>query len=368
MNFLQTEARQQGLMPGQPLILPSSFQGSPRNMLQNYQDAMAIVRKYGKPDFFITITCNPKWPEIVTNLQQGQSVEFRPDLVARVFKLKLDALLDDIGKHHVLGKPIAKIHVIEFQKRGLPHAHILLILCSEDKPNDGEQVDRMISAEIPDSATQPRLHEIVTKHMIHGPCGKYNMNSPCMFDGSCSKKFPKPFCEETIINVDGYPKYRRRNNGVTAIVNSREIDNSWVVPYNPYLSLKYNCHINVESCASIKSVKYLFKYVYKGHDCANISIKEHGTMNHDEITSFMDSRYVSAPEAALRLFGLHMHKQSHAIIRLQVHVPGEQSVVFITDNVEAAAQKAASRDTTLTAWFKLNQQYQMATGLLYYTH
>ena len=62
MDFLQTEARQQGLMPGQPLILPSSFQGSPRNMLQNYQDAMAIVRKYGKPDFFITITCNPKWP------------------------------------------------------------------------------------------------------------------------------------------------------------------------------------------------------------------------------------------------------------------------------------------------------------------
>ena len=60
-----------------------------------------------------------------------------------------------------------------------------------------------------------------------------------------------------------------------------------------------------------------------------------------------------------------MQKQSHAIIRLQVHLPGEQSVVFTTDNVEAAAQNAASRDTTLTAWFKLNQQYQMATGILY---
>ena len=68
------------------------------------------------------------------------------------------------------------------------------------------------------------------------------------------------------------------------------------------------------------------------------------------------------------LFGFHMHKQSHAIIRLQVHLLGEQSVVFITDNVEAAAQNAASRDTTLTAWFKLNQQYQMATGILYYRH
>jgi hypothetical protein len=95
MDHLQSEAFAQGLAPGKAVILPSSFLGSPRNMAQNYQDAMAIVRKYGKPDYFITMTCNPKWTEITDNIE-NESSEFRPDLVARVFKLKLQDLLDDI--------------------------------------------------------------------------------------------------------------------------------------------------------------------------------------------------------------------------------------------------------------------------------
>ena len=50
------------------------------------------------------------------------------------------------------------------------------------------------------------------------------------------------------------------------------MDNSWVVPYNPYLTLKYNAHINLELCSTVKSVKYLYKYIYKGYDCANIEL------------------------------------------------------------------------------------------------
>jgi hypothetical protein len=40
-----------------------------------------------------------------------------------------------------------------------------------------------------------------------------------------------------------------------------------VVPHNPYLTKMFNAHINVEVSANIRSVKYLLKYVYKGHDC-----------------------------------------------------------------------------------------------------
>ncbi|XP_053567008.1 LOW QUALITY PROTEIN: uncharacterized protein LOC128656868 [Bombina bombina] len=365
MDYIQSEAAAQGLMPGKAVILPSSFQGSPRNMAQNYHDAMAIVRKYGKPDYFINMTCNPKWPEIVDNLLEGQAVEFRPDLVVRVFNLELNSLLHDILNKHVLGSPCAKVHVIEFQKRGLPHAHILLILKAEDKPNDAETIDTFISAEIPDEHIYPRLHAIVIKHMIHGPCGEHNLNSLCMVDGNCSKNFPKKFQEQTLINVDGYPRYRRQKKLDHSNVKGKKIDNSWVVPYSPYFCLKYNCHINVESCVSVKSVKYLLKYVYKGYDCANISIKEHYTLQHDEIQNFLDTRYVSAPEAVWKLYGFLMHHQTHTIIRLQVHLPGEQDVYFHNDNIQLAAEKAQDRDTTLTAYFKLNVDTHAAREFFY---
>lgn len=57
---------------GRQIILPSSFNGSPRNMFQNYLDAMSIVQHFGKPSLFITMTCNPNWPEIKNNLNSGE--------------------------------------------------------------------------------------------------------------------------------------------------------------------------------------------------------------------------------------------------------------------------------------------------------
>ena len=90
MEHLHSNATNQCVQPGVPLILPSSFNGSARSMHQNYQDAMAIVGKYGKPDLFLTYTCNPKSKEIMENLLDGERIEYRPDLVARVFKLHLE--------------------------------------------------------------------------------------------------------------------------------------------------------------------------------------------------------------------------------------------------------------------------------------
>jgi len=92
---------------GNMSILPSSFKGGPREMWQLYQDAMAIVRYCGKPDPFITMTCNPLWPEITAELLPGQSAQDRPDLVSRVFKLKLNALLHDLTKKKVFRKAVA---------------------------------------------------------------------------------------------------------------------------------------------------------------------------------------------------------------------------------------------------------------------
>jgi hypothetical protein len=67
-------------------------------MAQNYQDAMAICRSYGAPDLFVTFTCNPKWEEIADALrfEPGQIAADRPDIVSRVFKMKLDALYTEV--------------------------------------------------------------------------------------------------------------------------------------------------------------------------------------------------------------------------------------------------------------------------------
>ena len=95
---------------------------------------------------------------------------------------------------------------------------------------------------------------------------------------------------------------------------------------------------------TVQSVKYLFKYVYKGHDCASIQMCQDSRLDHDEILMHLDARYicsyicqvtlytqftdVSAPEAKWRLSEYNMHEQSHTIIRLSVHLPDQQPVYF----------------------------------------
>ena len=160
---------------GQRIIVASSFVGGPRYMAQLFQDAMVIVCKLGKPDFFVTFTftCNPNWPEICRELEPGQTSSDRPDLTARVSKMKLAALMTDIVSEQVLGKVAGHIHVMEFQKRGLPHAHILLILAANDKLRSADDYDAVVSAELPNRDTQPQLYAAVTSTMMHGPCGKF---------------------------------------------------------------------------------------------------------------------------------------------------------------------------------------------------
>jgi hypothetical protein len=106
---------------GLKVILPSTFTGGPRYMQQACADAIAVCAKYGKPDGFITMTCDPNWPEIRRHLLLHQQPSNRPDICARVFNLKRKALMDDLKKGEFPGKVVAYLFVIEFQKRGLPH-------------------------------------------------------------------------------------------------------------------------------------------------------------------------------------------------------------------------------------------------------
>ncbi|PKY32833.1 hypothetical protein RhiirB3_321082, partial [Rhizophagus irregularis] len=106
-------------------------------------------------------TCNSKWPEITKELLPYQTPTNRPDLTARVFHVKLQELLKDLLANQWFGKVIAHVYVVEFQKRGLPHAHILLILAPKDKIYLVEKYDSIVSAEIPDPEVHPLAYETV---------------------------------------------------------------------------------------------------------------------------------------------------------------------------------------------------------------
>jgi hypothetical protein len=124
-----------------------------------------------------------------------------------MFKIKLKELINNIHKKHILGHTIAKIYVIEFQKRGLPHARILIFFAEDYKPHTVEDVDRMISSELPNPKTNKLAHERITRCMKHGPCGTAFPNAPCMEDVKCKKQYPHKFQSETVTDVNRYPIY-----------------------------------------------------------------------------------------------------------------------------------------------------------------
>jgi hypothetical protein len=317
------------------------------------------------------MTANAQWKEILDALEPGQKAEDRPDLTCRVFKMKLDELLLDLIQHKIFGSVAGYAWTIEYQKRGLPHVHILLVLKDkQDKARIPAHIDRIISAEIPDKRTEPELYKAVKAFMIHGPCGDHNKTSPCMLNpkcmGQCFRSFPKKEARETVADVTGFPEYRRRLTGSNAhtipeIGVHRDINSSWVVPYNPYLLQKFQTHINVEISTSIKSFKYIYKYIHKGGDKAEIRLRtineEEGPQTYadlDELKNWADSRYISAHEAIWRLLEYPTNSLSHVVHRLSLHLPGQHNVVFTEENMERVVDQDAEQ-TTLTSYLALNE-------------
>ena len=248
---------------GRQIILGSSFVGGPRDISNRFQDAMAVVRETRRPSAFVTMTCNPHWPEIAQSLPYGARAEDHPMLVARVFKLKMEQLRDDLLHHHVMGRVVGYMSVVEFQYRGLPHVHILLIFDSADAQLSEEQIDDLVSAEIP--TQEGELRQKVLRHMIHNDCEANRGCMCCQRTGRCRWRFPRALNARTVWADDGlYPNYRRRGRAGMVTMpdgrnNTRQVNDRWVSTYNPYLLSKYDCHINVEVCASLEAVKYLYK-------------------------------------------------------------------------------------------------------------
>jgi hypothetical protein len=95
-----------------------------------------------------------------------------------MFKIKLKELINDIHKKHILGCTIMGIYVIEFQKHGLSHAHILIFFAKDYKPHTVEDINCMISVKLLNLETNRLAHKTIARCMMHGPCGVTFPNAP----------------------------------------------------------------------------------------------------------------------------------------------------------------------------------------------
>lgn len=359
---------------GKKTILPASFTGGDRFMHKLFQDSMAITRVQGPPTLFVTMTANPKWPDLLAALPPGVDAIDAPAITARIFNLKRKALLQDLREAFGVCKGLC--WTVEYQKRGLPHCHILLILDEQARYLDPVLIDKIICAEFPDPAIDPsgRLQRIVESTMLHGPCGdSINPKSPCMAKNKygknvCSKNFPKAFQPQTVVDENSYPRYRRREDGrsVKRTCGDKTITmtNQWIVPYSPYLLLKYNCHINVELSGGVSAIKYIHKYVYKGGDRTTLAIQT-GT-DQDEITQHLNGRYIGPMQAAYQINEFRTHEEWPAVEQLEIHLENQQPVFFADDADEVGLERVLERSASkLTAFFKYNAEHEDSRHYLY---
>ncbi|XP_026381746.1 uncharacterized protein LOC113276364 [Papaver somniferum] len=332
---------------------------TPQKHLERENQLHSITRYYHHRDIFLTMMVNPRWEDITSALLGNQQPHDRPDLVARVFELKCKALIKEIQEKNVFGRMVGYVYTIEFQKRGLPHMHMLIFLDKEDKIHTPEQVDKIVCAEFPDDKQDPELFRTIQRCMVHGPCGARKPSAFCMENGKCTKNYPKQYAESTSISDNGYPIYRRRQDHCVFKYQNQST-NMDVVPYNPHLSRMFDCHINVEVCSSVLAVKYIHKYIYKGHDL--MTIVASGGPN--EILQYLNARYIGAPDAAWRLLGNRMHKENPKVQRLAVHLPGKQRD-DPEDPVEVIQDKADIVVTTLMGYFDYYRLHPRAKAYTY---
>ncbi len=311
-------------------------------------------------------TANPQQPEIIENLLCGQQAIDCPDLIARVFALKIKELLIDL-KNHLFRLYAGYIYTIEYQKRGLLYMHLLLFLKRGATFLTPELINKVVCAKLPDLLQDPigEPINIIIWNITYSLCRLDNYpKAPCIGYKTlisllaCQKRFLKAFAAIIVVYKDRYPEYYYQNNSCIFIVcklgflDQEVVRNNYqVIPYNLYILQKFCSHINIKVCIIVKAIKYIHKYVYKGTD--RIIVVVSGTNN--KITCYVQAQYIGPIEAFWRLFEYTTHQEFLLVQHLAVYLPGQHIVYFTNDiSPKQVAAKAANARSTLIAFFEYN--------------
>uniref|UniRef100_A0A914H992 Helitron helicase-like domain-containing protein n=1 Tax=Globodera rostochiensis TaxID=31243 RepID=A0A914H992_GLORO len=396
VRHFEREAQKQLDQRGQPLgeraqlgrifLAPRTLRGSRAYYQLQFADAMAICRQLGAPHLLITFTMNSAAKEFDTMLWEGQRWYNRPDISDRLFIDKSKEFLKDIVQRQVMGPVKAWFYSVEHQERGLPHIHLCLILdFSRMQMSMEDYIDDYISAEIPelphgaDNSHAAKLQRLFRRFILDN---MYHTCSPryCLVDGKCTKHFPRPFAEQTVIDDRKVGvQYRRRppaQSESERLQNPERFacavsgkDNRFVVPHNRFLALKYRSHINVEWIQGDACIKYVLKYVMKGCQLAFVQIVNDNAattagnvvVNYDEFRQIRMARYQTPNEALLSIWGNKIVRKSHQVQHQRFHLPGQNRIVVPVGREEVRAEEERERieaeqeqQTPLTAYFTLN--------------
>ncbi|KAE8184431.1 hypothetical protein CF328_g7858, partial [Tilletia controversa] len=294
--------------------LPSSFVRSRAYRAEHVADALALATRFRKPQGMVTVTTNPEWAELKSMLRSnaGQSATAVAALTVRVFNQRLQKFIARFKR--LFGKLLYIIQIIEFQKRGLPHSHIVFAL-------PVAAIDKIVSGEVPPE-TSPRLRELVLKYMVHPDThifnrdGTPNERSRCQKDGKCTFGFPQPLSDLTYVDPNTHRVIYRR----------RQEQDRMIAQYCPDLLLLWEGHCHIDLAMSAHTFVYMFKYISKGPDYAHYRIRPDGE-NEPSVEQaaqaaaddYIQARYLSATEATWRIFGLHLTSGTPTVIRLGVH-------------------------------------------------
>ena len=302
------------------IYLPNSIPGCHAYQRRFFHDALHLSRSRGPSHLFVTMTCNPNWPEVRALLDPNITLDLKhpshQTFLARVFVFKRKQLIARLKERDYLFPGHCGVDWIvystEWQKGDYPHAHIAvrLKIDTERIPMNTQLyqislMDQVVSACLPDEDA-PHYHQVIA-FMQHPSECKSCLREKTKGCGvkTCRFYFPKPVCAESRIDARGFPVYRRREG------------DERIVPHNWKLLVEFQCHINAEWTFNSRHLAYVYGYMCKGADIAGVRIQDQV----NEIASFRKARVLTVAEACYRILGFNVNFREPAVVVCPIYLP-----------------------------------------------
>jgi hypothetical protein len=306
-------------------FIPSSLTDSNEYWKEVATKCFTISTQFGAPTFFLTFTMNPYWADFQA-LKRSDGQYSDSSMAALVFKSKIFALMKFIRSRKILGTVSAFVWRIEYQRRGLPHAHVLF--WSDYNTADVGAVEEVVNVHFPKDSPFLGDQELVLDFRNLIKTYQLHTHSPrCRTaTGACRYGYPHPAHEKSTIVGHSY-------------VFARSEGEENIVPHNPEILAAFRCHHCLEVIHSDQCIGYVLKYCSKNSDDGEVSLNHvlyegRPVRPGEKLEHFAATRISSACECFAGICGFWRHHIKPAVEVLNIHLEG-QKIVWACDQRDA---------------------------------